>query len=227
MTISSNWKQKIARTTAIGLTVASVALGGVSTGHAQGDGQPPATISGLSLSDYLGSHEYWSRLKSFTERFDGALGPCPSAELNKRIKAVPAKYPFSVPRLGTPPQWIEILQIDGCTKPFQRQVVVFYVNGKTQFMPLMAGTTRADPFLQADVLKVLLPAARAKASKMRCQNAKNVRLLGTRYDAQTGEFEGQGWKETWRVFDCHGSHDYSVRFTTSSRGGTSFRISEV
>lgn len=193
----------------------------------RGDGTPPQSVNGVPLADYLGSPEYWSQLKQFTVKFEKALGPCPNAELNRRFKAVPSKQAYKVPGVGTPPQWIELLKIEGCKTPFQRNIVVFLIEGKPRFMPVLHGTSKADPFLQVDVMKLLLPAARAQASKSNCAHANNVRILGTKLTREQLTNRGMSWSETWRVADCHGTHDYQVKFVPSAQGGTTFHLTSL
>lgn len=195
--------------------------------HESSYGAPPKTVNGVSLSDYLGSPAYWAKLKQFAVKYERALGPCRTAEVNRRYKALPAKHAYKVPRLGTPPQWIEILNIEGCKTPYRRGVVVFLIKGQPKFMPILHGTSKADPFLQVDVMRMLLPAARAQASKKNCANAKDVRILGAKLTTETRTNMGPVWNETWRIADCRGVKDYTVRFAPSPRGGTTIRISSL
>ncbi len=216
---------------AVAALASSIVLSGTTVSQSwtpeRSDGLPPQSVNGMSLNDYLGSREYWRQLQQFTETFERALGPCPTPQMNRRHKAVPAKQAVRVPGVGVPPQWVEILDIEGCRDPFRRGVFVFLINGHPKFMPMLHGTARSDPFLQVDVIRTLLPAARAKATQMSCSNGNDVRLLGAKFNSEQLSQSGMRWSETWRVADCHGSHDYEVRFHQRSGKGTSFSISEA
>ncbi len=209
----------------------SILLSGITASYGwtpeRSEGKPPQSVNGMSLNDYLGSRGYWNQLKQFTEKFERALGPCPTPQMNLRHKAVPAKQAVRVPGVGVPPQWVEILDIEGCRDPFRRGIFVFLIDGRPKFMPMLHGTARSDPFLQVDVMRTLLPAARAKATQMSCSNGNDVRLLGAKFNSEQLSQFGMRWSETWRVADCHGSHDYEVRFHQRAGHGTSFSISEV
>jgi len=219
------------KTLATGALAGSMLLAGISVSHGwtpiRSDGQPPQSVNGMSLNDYLGSNKYWSQLRQFTERFERALGPCPTAQMNRRQKAVPAKQAVSVPGVGVPPQWVEILEIEGCREPHRRAMFVFLIDGQPKFMPILHGTAKSDPFLQVDVMRMLLPAARAKATQMNCANGNDVRVLGTKFNTEQLTSKGMRWSETWRVADCHGSHDYEVRFHQRTGQGTTFQISNI
>lgn len=187
-------------------------------------GAPPASVGGMTLSNYLGSHTYWSQLKSFVIQYESALGPCRTPLLNKRQRAAPAKHPVNVPNFGIPPQWIEVLDIEGCEQTFTREIATMMIDGKPRFMPFLRGNSMADPFLQIDVLRTLMPLARSEASKAQCHHANDVRIIEAKLINRRRGNEHLIWSEEWHVENCHGVHAYNVKFNQKAGQGTTFSI---
>ena len=191
-----------------------------SPSHAK-PGDPPQTVNGLSLNDFLGSHGYWNGLKDYVLKYERALGPCSTPRFERRIKAVPADVAVKVPGVGVPPQWYELLEIEGCSKPFRRLVFTALINGKVMRRAMLRGTSNTDPILQWDVMKALVPYQRSRAEASGCAARASVRLLGAKLVPGGTK---KRWQEIWGIADCNGIREMNLTFTASDAGGTVWRL---
>ncbi|MEM7427959.1 MAG: hypothetical protein AAF441_17845 [Pseudomonadota bacterium] len=216
--------RSLARTAMAGTIAATCALAvttHASPSHAK-PGDPPQTVNGMSLNDYLGSEGYWTGLKSYVLKYERVLGPCPTPKFERRIKAVPARQAIAVPGAGVPPQWYEILEIKGCSSPFKRMVFTALVKGRVMHRAMLSGGSKTDPVLQWDVLKALVPHQRSSAEKAGCTPGSPVRLLGAKL---VPGGNATRWSEIWGVADCTGIRELKLSFTTSAAGGTVWKLS--
>lgn len=186
-------------------------------------GDPPETVNGMSLNDFLGSHGYWNNLRDYVLKYERVLGPCPTPKFERRIKAVPAGYAVPVPGVGVPPQWYEILEIKGCSQPYSRMVFTALVNGKIMHRAMLRGKSKTDPILQWDVMKALVPHQRSRAESNGCDRSAPVRLIGAKL---VPGGTARNWSEVWGVADCNGIRELRLSFTASEAGGTVWKLTE-
>ena len=109
----------------------------------------------------------------------------------------------------------------GCGGVYRRRIFTAYFNNKVQHAALLSGSSRAGPRLQWDIVRALLPVARASARKRGCP-ARSVRLLKAELDGAASDAARAPWNETWTVSDCAGSHDYAISFKPDPKGGATW-----
>ena len=120
-------------------------------------------------------------------------------------------YPYQVAR--TDVAWVERYEI-ACHETLRRAALMILDDGKIEAMPLLAGSTIADPTLQVDAAKIVTAAALARGAN-ECNQA-------TITDTELTEKPqaGQPWKERWSVTTCGDVQKVDVVFTPSAEGGT-------
>ncbi len=203
----------------VGLGAAMAMPGARAQGAAPGE--PPETIQGLAFAQFIESRAYVNQLVAYTIGYEKRLGPCREPEIRRRLPVMRVRSPVRFAAIGIPPQWLEIFQIGGCGGVYRRRIFTAYFNNKVQHAALLSGSSRAGPRLQWDIVRALLPVARASARKRGCP-ARSVRLLKAELDGAASDAARAPWNETWTVSDCAGSHDYAISFKPDPKGGATW-----
>jgi len=192
-------------------------------------GDPPKEINGVPFRKYANSHAYFDELAKEAMQYEAQLGSCAKPEKVERLNAGRPQILTKFPRLGTPPQWMEVLRITGCEEPVERAVLVFYINGKTVFLPLVSGNalSRFDVVLQRDVIKTLIPVERVLGIRAGCARDAVVRILDTKTVSKKEIEGGLAWEEEWELANCNGGKRVRVSFSSGKDDGTSFQINQM
>jgi len=183
-------------------------------------------IDGRPLKDFLNSEAYIQALRRYVALYETRVGPCRDARPTARVRTVLVRKRFFIPGLDikTTPQWVEAIRIEGCKTSYERLVFSTRGRGKTIFIALARGGTKADPLLQYDLLKALLPLARARAVKAGCGKSDRVGLITTRALAAAADAPKGTWSEIWQMGTCKGERRYRIDFRPAKSGGTVYDI---
>ena len=114
--------------------------------------------------------------------------------------------------------WIERYDVV-CKHPVQRSLLVYLKDGALEAVPLLPGSTSADPTLQVDASTIVTAAALTRITKP-CEQAAIA-------DTALSEAPPQGggpWKERWTVHTCDETQNIDVNFTPSPEGGTDISV---
>jgi hypothetical protein len=114
--------------------------------------------------------------------------------------------------------WIERFNVV-CKQPLTRTLLVLMKDDKPQAMPLLPGTTVADPSLQVDASNIVTTAAMTR-SKTNCEEAG---ISDTEVTKAPPEGGGP-WQERWTVITCEVPQEIDVNFTPSADGGTDISV---
>ena len=192
-------------------------------------GEPPEEIDGKLFREYANSHEYFDRLAQATMRYEMKIGPCATPKEVVRIRAGRPQIPSRIPKLGIPPQWMEVLKVSGCEKPVIRPVLVVYANKKLIIAPLISGEglSRFDVILQRDVIATLMTTEHVLAKRAGCSGDAAVRILNTRMLSKKTVEAGLVWEEEWQLANCKGEKRVKIGYEYHDNRGTDFTISQV
>lgn len=114
--------------------------------------------------------------------------------------------------------WIERYDVD-CKQPLRRSLLAFLRDDKVELIPLLPGTTAADPSLQFDASTVVTTAALTRTTKP-CEQAAITDTDVT----EPPPAGGGAWKERWTVLTCEETQEIDVNFTPSPSGGTDISV---
>ena len=114
------------------------------------DANDDPIVAGQRLSALVGSARYNSELRTYLTGYETWIGPCPDPSVESRIQTLVLQKTIPFPGVPTPqePQWIDIVQIGGCARPYERPVYATVHEGKTVFYAHLLGSTRTEPNLQ-------------------------------------------------------------------------------
>lgn len=204
------------------LVFAVVAARGQAAKPAPGD--PPSDIGGIPFAKFVNSQFYFIELAKEVLAYEAGTGPCSGSDNVIRKQIGRPQIAMEIPELGSPPQWMEIVEVTGCERPHDRAVLVLYVNRKLIYLPLVGGSglSRFDVILQRDVIRTLMSTEQVHALKAGCKPADHIGIVSTK--ALTRQAEGVYWEEVWKVVNCKGEKELTVGFTPSTGGGTDFTI---
>lgn len=206
------------------LAAMSVAATGIAQDNHPGD--PPKEIDGVPFRKYVNSHAYFDEMAKDTMVYEARIGACAKPEKVERLNVGRPQVLTKFPRLGTPPQWMEVLKVTGCDEPVERAVLVVYVNEKTVFLPLVAGNalSRFDVILQKDVINTLIPVERALGVRAGCARDDSVRILDTKTVSTKETEAGLAWEEEWQLATCKGTKRVRISYSWGEGRGTNFQI---
>ncbi len=209
--------------------LAASAIAVVATAQDRHPGDPPDEISGEPFREFVNGHVYFDELAREAMQYEAQVGACATPEKVERLNAGRPQILTKLPRLGTPPQWMEILKVSGCEKPIERAVLVLYIERKLVFLPLVAGNalSRFDVLLQRDVIKTLIRVERALAVRAGCNGKDSIRIVDTKTLSKQSIEGGLAWEEQWHLANCKGAKSVLVSYSSAKTGGTTFQIKQV
>ncbi len=208
--------------------VAALVLAAAAAGQAAktAPGDPPADIGSIPFNKFVNSQFYFNELAREVLAYEAGVGPCAGSDNVTRIRIGRPQIAMEFPKLGFPPQWMEIVAVTGCESPHNRAVLVLYVDRKLIYLPLVGGSglSRFDVILQQDVIRTVISAERVHARRAGCKPADHIGIVSTRALTRQEQAEGVHWEEIWTVINCKGEKQLTIGFTSSSGGGTDFTI---
>ena len=193
---------------------------------AQQDAVDPL-VDGQRLSDLVRSKAYLDGLATYLTGYETWLGPCPSPKVSKPVRTLVLQGTIRFPGVAAPtqPQWVSVVRITGCARPYERAVYATVHRGKPVFHANLMGSTRADPALQQRALKALVGAEKLAAEKVGCEATHPVRILTTAFGSEAQSEYGKSWEETWTIANCRGAKRVMLRFTPDHSGAMAIEIS--
>lgn len=182
------------------------------------------SVKNLPLSSLVKTRQYVEDLRRYLIGYETWIGPCPSADPGKRVRTLLLNQTVPLPdaELFDAPQWIEVIRIEGCDRPYERPVYVGVSKGKTVFYARLLGGTRTTPVLQHKAMTALIAAEKIAAIRSGCQQTQPVRVLTTAFVSETKVEYGTAWNESWTIANCRGLKQIPMRFTPDHTGGISF-----
>lgn len=183
-------------------------------------------VAGQRLSALVGSARYNSELRTYLTGYETWIGPCPDPTVESRIQTLVLQKTIPFPGVPTPqePQWIDIVQIGGCARPYERPVYATVHEGKTVFYAHLLGSTRTEPNLQHATVHELIAAEKAAAIASGCPQTQPVRVLTTAFVSQTETEYGKAWRETWTLANCRGAKQVTIDFRPDHTGGIKAKL---
>lgn len=185
---------------------------------------PPQLINGIPFAKFIETNGYREALRKSIINFEKEFGPCETATVKKRRTVVVPKIQVKFPDGGKVPQWIEVMDMMGCDKPFLRAVLVGQLKNSFKFLPLVPGTGISSVIDQWDVIKTLVPAEKLNAEKAGCGQDDKIRIHGHYLTDKKKDGSDLVWNENWKLMTCKGPKVIKVAFKTDGEGKTTFQI---
>ena len=126
-------------------------------------------------------------------------------------------HPYQV--APTDVAWVERFEV-ACRGTVHRAALMILDDGKIEAMPLLAGSTFADPSLQVDAATIVTTAALTREAE-ECNQATI-----TDTELTDKPRAGQPWKERWSVNTCGDMQKVDVGFTPSAQGETDISVTQ-
>jgi hypothetical protein len=149
--------------------------------------------------------------------------PCADAQFTVEKKVTPYK-PLGFDASGNivSGAWKQFVQEKGCGVTRALNVVVVVQDaGQLGIVPLLPGTTHADPVLQKDAMQYAVQAL-ASVRGGREANCTVGYVADTEYLGEDGEAlpgaKGRPWKEMWTLQSCTQKMRVPMQFTPDSTG---------
>ncbi len=181
--------------------------------------QPPE-IDGKPFQDYLNSSDYLERLITYLVGYETWIGICTDAEPVNRVRTWMATEPVPLPgaeRIDGP-QWIEIVEIEGCQRTYQRMVYATVSDGNPVFHARLPGDSKAEPLLQHRAVTELREQQSEWSWTQGCDRVDRARILAGEVDKSWPGTTDTSWREEWVVHTCKGVKRVPVIFTPGADG---------
>ncbi len=180
----------------------------------------PSTTDQRKLKKYLNSEAYVNKLRFIVSRYEASVNGCKTPKVAGRITAKLLKRRVAMPGIGVPTstQWIDVVRVEGCGKPFRRKVVAAQHKGQAVMFPYLKGSTRTTPKLQFDTMKLVLSAERKRSTKAGCKKKSLLAISTSKFVAEAKVEHGTMWRETWTVKSCKGNRKVGILFAPNQDG---------
>jgi len=177
-------------------------------------------IDGAPLQDYLNSAEYIERLVTYLIGYETWIGLCVDAEPQDRVRTWMVTDPVALPGADplTGPQWIEVVEIEGCGRRYQRMVYATVADDKTVFHARLPGDSRTDPLVQHAAVTDLRRRFSEIAWERGCDRADHARVIAGEVEEGWPQETENRWRENWVVHTCEGVATVPVIFTRGEGG---------
>jgi hypothetical protein len=150
--------------------------------------------------------------------------PCPAAQFNPQSRVVIYEPPaFDGANTIVSGAWKLSIDEEGCGAKRVLNVIVRAQSPNTLAVtPLLPGTTRADPVLQKDAVKIVVQAA-ATTSEAREPNACQIGYIANTefVDEESTRLpgsKGPSWREQWTLVSCTKRIEVPVHFIPDATG---------
>jgi hypothetical protein len=149
---------------------------------------------------------------------------CPHAQPFGPSQVTYASSSMSFTAKGAPLSgiWMERVIASGCGRDVLLNVAWIVVNGRMAGGGMAPGATRADPILQTDVTKIVVPIAHARVPP--CAGSHSY-IYDTVVDPAASGAEPGSWMERWTIASCNRYVTVPIHFTPDGKGGTNFAVS--
>lgn len=180
----------------------------------------PSTADERKLKKYLNSAAYVNKLRFIVSRYEASVNGCKTPKVAGRTSAKLLKARVAMPGIGVPTstQWVDIVRVEGCGKPFRRKVIAAHHNGQAVMFPYLKGSTRTTPKLQFDTMKLVLSAERKRSTKAGCKKKSPLTISNSKFVAAAKVQNGTMWRESWTVKSCKGNRKVGILFAPDKDG---------
>ncbi len=180
----------------------------------------PSTKEQRNLKTYLNSPSYVNKLRFVVARYEASVNGCKTPKVAGRTGAKLLKTRVAMPGIGVPKsaQWIDIVRVEGCGKPFRRKVIAAQHKGQAVMFPYLNGSTRTTPKLQFETMKLVLRTERKRSTKAGCKKKSLLAISNSKYVASAKVEHGTMWRESWTVKNCKGNRKVGVLFAPDKDG---------
>lgn len=177
-------------------------------------------VDNRPLSTIVKSRQYLDDLTTYLTGYETWVGPCPAPRISQPLKTLVLQRTIPFPGVATPlePQWITVVRISGCARPYERAVYATVQNGKHVFYAQLMGTTRTEPNLQDQTLKAVVESEKRIAISSGCPITQPVRVLTASYVSEASTEYGKSWRESWTIINCKGAKQVPITFTPDHTG---------
>jgi hypothetical protein len=185
---------------------------------------PTPEIDGRPIRDFLNSEDYLERLVTHLIGYETWIGACADAEPLSRDDTLMVSQPISLPdaELASGPQWIEIIELQGCDRTYKRLIYATYVDGAPVFHVQLPGNTRSEPVLQHRAINELRARESETAWSEGCERSDHARVIAGEVDDAWQVDDTEAWREIWVVLTCSGIKHVPVIFQPDDAGEISF-----
>lgn len=151
---------------------------------------------------------------------------CKAPKVSGRITAKVLRTPLAMPGIGLPKsmQWVDVVRIEGCGKPFGRKVIATVKDGQAVFFSYLHGSTKTTPKLQFETMRHLLTKERSRSTKAGCKKNSPLILNTTEFVAEAKVETGTMWREAWTITNCKGKRVVGVLFVPDASGKSTITI---
>lgn len=192
------------------------------------ENQLPHTVSGIPLEDFLNSQSYLRVLRFQAMKHERSYGPCNTPQFIRRLQTGRPQILRSIPEYGPAPQWIEVIEIGGCSKAHQLHMLIALVDDAPRFYPILPGNglSLLDFTISNDVMNTLINFEKQHAEAAGCSVNAPIRIHNISLLSYAKTKKGMNWDEAWDVSNCKVHKILTVNFTTSPDEGTNFTINQ-
>lgn len=183
---------------------------------------PP--VDGQVLQKILNSKDYLEHLVRYLIGYETWIGICTDAEPDQRLRTLMITEPVRLPGIDgiSTPQWLEVIQIKGCNRSYERMIYATYHDGKPVFHAQISGSTKTTPQLQHETLAALRARETERAHQAGCERADSARILAANLDPDWAGGTDREWREIWVVHSCKGVKKVPVLFGPGADGTVTF-----
>ncbi len=182
--------------------------------------------SQAKLKKLLNSPGYVKKLQFILSRYEASVSGCKAPKVAGRISAKLLRKPVAMPGVGMPKtlQWIDIVRVEGCGKPFSRKVIATVHKGQAVFFPYLSGSTKTSPRMQFEAMRQVLARERTRSTKAGCKKNSPLTLSTTKFVAEAKVSTGTMWRESWTVQNCKGKRAVGILFAPDPKGKMTISI---
>ncbi|MCP5080845.1 MAG: hypothetical protein GY948_04030 [Alphaproteobacteria bacterium] len=183
-------------------------------------GRAQSSAEEQELKKLLNSKPYVNKLRFVVSRYEASVNGCKAPNVVGRtgLTLLDARVPM--PGIGVPAsaQWMDVVGVKGCGKPYQRRVVGARHKGQTVMFPYLSGSTRTTPVVQFETMRLVLNEERKHATAAGCKAEDLVSVATTRFVASAKAEHGTMWRESWTVKSCKGVRNVGLQFAPDKNG---------
>lgn len=181
-------------------------------------------VDGTPLQVILNSAAYLERLVTHLVGYETWIGICADAAplARKRTWVVTEAVGLPGAEVIESLEWMEIIELEGCGKTYERIVYATHAAGKPVFHVRLPGNSRAEPIIQHAAITALRERESETSWRHGCQHADHARIIAGEVDETWQPAVEGAWREVWAVHTCNGVKHVPVLFQPGEDGGVSF-----
>ncbi len=198
--------------------------GAITPGYPGPDESP--TVNGQPLRSILNDKAYLDQLVRYLIGYETWIHICTDAEPMERLRTLMVGEPQRMPGIDgfSSPQWLEVIQVRGCNRTYERLIYATYHDGKPVFHAQVSGSTRTGPRLQHEAVTALRARETERARAAGCESTDRARIVAAELDGAWPQTSDTHWRELWVVYSCKGTSEVPVQFFTGDDGNVTFKF---